>query len=202
MRGKQGDRDSWAIVLATVVRNVRDPIAEFGRSNDPFENWLLANVLYSKKQHPKPPSTTFRRRAAADIPRPTNSPPISTMRRAATRQVQELVDEIARQPGNPDAQWASYMRFKLAHYQWQQGGGKNPQLEQRWSAAARDYLKSYPRGQYAYEPRFRLAEVEQRNKQYLQAAQDYSQVSGTTPITKFTPSSMPPSVTIWRWSRR
>jgi len=176
MRGKQGDRDSWAIVLAAVARNVRDPIAEFGRSNDPFEKWLLANVLYSKKEQSEAAKYYVQAARSGRYPKAYKFAADIYYAQGRHEQVQELVDEIARQPGNPDAQWASYMRFKLAHYQWQQGGSKNPQLEQRWIAAARDYLKSYPHGQYAYEPRFRLGEVEQRNKQYLQAAQDYSQV--------------------------
>jgi len=176
MRNKQGDRDSWAIVLATVARNVRDPIAEFGRSNDPFEKWLLANVLYSKKEHSEAAKYYVQAARSGRYPKAYKFAADIYYAEGRREQVQELVDEIARQPGNPDAQWASYMRFKLAHYQWQQGGGKNPQLEQRWVAAAHDYLKSYPRGQYGYEPRFRLGEIEQRDKQYLQAAQDYSQV--------------------------
>jgi hypothetical protein len=178
MREKQGDRDSWAVVLAAVARNVREPIAEFGRSSDPFEKWLLANVLYSKKEYSEAAKYFVQAARSGRYPKGYKFAADIYYSQGRHEAVQELVDEIARQPGNPDAQWASYMRFKLAHYQWQQGGGKNTQLEQRWAAAARDYLKSYPRGQYAYEPRFRLAEVEQRNKQYLQAAQDYGQVAG------------------------
>ncbi len=176
MRGKQGDRDSWAIVLAAVVRNVRDPIAEFGHSNDPFEDWLLANVLYSKKQPTEAAKYYIKAARSGRYPKAYKFAADIYYAQGRHEQVQELVDEIARQPGNPDAQWASYMRFKLAHYQWQQGGGKNSELEQRWMAAAHDYLKSYPRGQYAYEAHFRLGEIEQRDKHYPQAAQEYSQV--------------------------
>jgi len=176
MRAKQNDRDSWAIVLAAVARNVRDPIAEFGGSNDPFENWLLANVLYSKKQRNEAAKYFIKAGRSGRYPKAYKFAADIYSAEGRNDQVLDLVDEIAKQPGNPDAQWASYMRFKLAHYQWQQGGGKNAQLEQRWTAAARDYLKSYPHGQYAYECHFRLGEIAQRDKQYLQAAQNYSQV--------------------------
>ena len=36
-------------------------------------------------------------------------------------------------------------------------------------AGAQDYLKKYPRGKYAFEPRFRLAEMLQLKNQYLMA---------------------------------
>ena len=176
MRAKQNDRDSWAIVLAAVARNVRDPVAEFGRSDDPFEAWLLANVLYSKRQQNEAAKYFVKAARSGHYPKAYKFAADIYYNEGHHEQVQELVDEIAKQPGNPDAQWASYMRFKLPHYQWQQGGGKNPQLEQRWTAAAHDYLKTYPHGQYAYECHFRLGEIAQRNKQYLEAAQQYSQV--------------------------
>src|SRR5205807_50323 len=41
-------------------------------------------------------------------------------------------------------------------------------------------LKHYPHGQYAFEPRFRLAEMLQRNGQLLNAAREYDQVSGNS----------------------
>lgn len=176
MRAKQNDRDSWAIVLAAVARNVRDPIAEFGHSDDPFENWLLANVLYSKKQHGEAAKYFIKAARSGHYPKAYKFAADIYSAEGRNDQVLALLDEISKQPGNPDAQWATYMRFKLAHYEWQKGGGKNTQLEQHWVEGARDYLKKYPHGQYAYECHFRLGEIEQRDKNYLQAAQDYSQV--------------------------
>jgi hypothetical protein len=85
---------------------------------------------------------------------------------------------MSKQPGNPDAQWAAYMRFKLPRLQWEQSGMKNAALETQWVNAANDYLKNYPHGEYAFEPRFRLAERLQANKQYVEAAQQYALVTG------------------------
>ncbi len=56
--------------------------------------------------------------------------------------VEKVADEIARQPGNPDAQWASYMQFKIPRLQWERSGMRSEQLETAWVAGAQDYLKN------------------------------------------------------------
>ena len=55
---------------------------------------------------------------------------------------------------------------------------RNAALEAQWVAAAQAYLKSYPHGQYAFEPRFRLGELYQHKGDYLDAAHQYEQVAG------------------------
>ncbi len=178
IRQRQDDKTEWAIALSAVAQYVPDPVAEFGSSNDPFEKWLLASVLYYKHQ-PLPAAKYFTEAAesghypkaykyAADI--------YYTLGRIDL--VEKLVDQVAKQPGNPDAQWASYMRFKLPRLQWERTGKRNAALEQQWVAAAQDYLKSYPRGQYAFEPRFRIAERMQKKGDYAEAIKQYQQVSG------------------------
>ncbi|HJU11193.1 MAG TPA: tetratricopeptide repeat protein, partial [Candidatus Binataceae bacterium] len=62
--------------------------------------------------------------------------------------------------------------------QWERSGKQNAALQARWIDAAQEYLKHYPRGKYAFEPRFRLAEMLQRKNQYLAAAHEYEQVAG------------------------
>src|SRR5262249_37654989 len=86
--------------------------------------------------------------------------------------------QVANQPSNPDAQWASYMRFKIPRLEWERTGRHSVQLENQWVAAAERYLSSYPHGQYAYEPRFRLAERLQKRGELAEAAKMYEQVSG------------------------
>jgi tetratricopeptide (TPR) repeat protein len=180
MRGSEGNKQNWAITLASVGTNVQNPLAEFGNSTDPFEQFLLANVLYNKKQFPD--AAKYFLAAARSGKYPQAYRFVADIYYAQRRYdlAEQLLNELSRQPSNPDAQWAKYMGFKLAHLSWEQGGGKNPDLEKKWVAAGQDYLKAYPKGQYAYEPRFRLAELEQRNKQYVQAANDYQQVSGNS----------------------
>ena len=58
--------------------------------------------------------------------------------------------------------------------QWQEQRG----AEKQWVAAAEEYLKSYPRGQYAFEPRFKIAERLQKKGDYAEAIKQYQQVSG------------------------
>lgn len=178
MRAKQNDKTSWAIILAAVAQNVRDPIAEFGRQADPFEQWLLANVLYSKKQHGEAAKYFLAAARSGQYPKAYKFAADIYYVQHNYGVVQSVVTEMAHRPGNPDAQWASYMRFKLPLLQYDQGGRKNQQLEKQWMAAAEDYLKVYPRGVYAYEPRFRLADREQRNGHYLAAVAMYEQVTG------------------------
>ncbi len=180
MRTKEGDKDSWGIVVAAVAQYVRDPVAEFGGSSDPFEKWLLANVLYSKKQQPESAKYFLEAARSGKYPRAYKFAADIYYSEKTFDLVEQLLSEISRQPNNPDAQWASYMRFKLPRLQWEQSGMKNAALDNQWVAAAQDYLKSYPHGEYAYEPRFRMAERLQQNKQYLEAAKEYGQVTGNS----------------------
>ncbi len=180
IRLRQNDRNDWAIALSAVAQYVPDPVAEFGNSSDPFEKWLLASVMYYKHQ-PLPAAKYFVEAAntghypkgykyAADI--------YYTLGRMDL--VEKLVDQIAHEPGNPDAQWAAYMRFKMPRLGWERSGKRNAQLEAAWVAAAEQYLKSYPRGQYAYEPRFRLAERLQKQGKFADAVKLYDQVTGNS----------------------
>ena len=54
------------------------------------------------------------------------------------------------------------------------------ELEDQWIAAAQNYLKSYPQGHYAFEPRFRMGEIYQHKGEYLEAAKEYDQVQGNS----------------------
>jgi hypothetical protein len=95
----------------------------------------------------------------------------------------DMVEQVAQdldKPGNPDAQWAAYMLYKIPRLQWERSGMRNDTLETKWVAAAQAYLKSYPHGQYAFEPRFRLGELYQHKGDYLAAAHEYEQVSGNS----------------------
>lgn len=183
IRLRQDNKNEWAVALSAVAQYVADPVAEFGGSSDPFEKYLLASVLYYKHQ-PLPAAKYFVEAAnsghypkaykyAADI--------YYTLGRMDL--VAHLVDQIASQPGNPDAQWAAYMRFKIPRMQWERTGKRSTALESQWVAAAEKYLQSYPRGQYAYEPRFRLAERLQKQGKFAEAAKTYEQVAGNPEYT-------------------
>jgi hypothetical protein len=87
------------------------------------------------------------------------------------------LEELARQHG-PMADWAAYKRFKMAHTRWERSGAKDAKLKDQWLALAREYVQHYPHGHYAYEPRFRLAELLQADHKYGDAASAYDQVRG------------------------
>ncbi len=180
MKTKEGDKDSWGIVVSAVAQYVRDPVAEFGSSTDPFQQWLLANVLYSKKQQADSAKYYLAAARSGKYPRAYKYAADIYYSERKFDLVEQLVNELSKQPSNPDAQWAAYMRFKLPRQQWEQSGMKNATFDQQWMSAGQDYLKSYPHGEYAFEPRFRLAERLQQNKQYLEASKEYAQVTGNS----------------------
>ena len=178
IKSRQDDKNEWAIALSAISQYVPDPVAEFGDSTDPFEKWLLASVLYFKHQ-PLPAAKYFTEAAeTGHYPKAYKYAADIYYSLGRIDLVEKLVDQVASQPGNPDAQWASYMRFKLPRLQWEHTGKSNPALEKQWVAAAEDYLKAYPRGQYAFEPRFRVAERLQKRGEYAEAIKQYQQVSG------------------------
>ncbi|MGZ3619232.1 MAG: hypothetical protein ACXVAA_01885, partial [Candidatus Binataceae bacterium] len=178
IKARQDDKNEWAIALSAVAQYVPDPVAEFGASTDPFEKWLLASVLYFKHQ-PLPAAKYFTEAAnTGHYPKAYKYAADIYYSLGRIDLVEKLVDQVAAQPGNPDAQWASYMRFKLPRLQWERGGKSNAALEKQWVAAAEDYLKAYPHGQYSFEPRFRIAERLQKRGEYAEAIKQYRQVSG------------------------
>lgn len=177
-RARENDKNDWAVVVATAADNLSDPEAEFGGANDPFQNWLLANILYYR--HRPLPAANYYLAAARSGKYPTAWKYAADLYYSGGRigMVEKVAGEIARQPGNPDAQWAAYILYKIPRLEWERGGMRNAELEKQWLAAANYYLRRYPRGQYAFEPRFRLGEYYQRRGDYAEAAKQYSQVSG------------------------
>jgi hypothetical protein len=185
IKTRQNDKNEWAIALSAIAQYVPDPVAEFGNSTDPFEKWLRASVLYFKRQ-PLPAAKYFTEAAATGhYPKAYKYAADIYYSLGRIDLVEKLVDQVAKQPGNPDAQWASYMRYKLPRQQWERAGKSNAALEKQWVTAAEEYLKTYPRGQYAFEPRFRIAERLQKKGEYAEAIKQYRQVSGN-PAYDFT----------------
>jgi hypothetical protein len=178
IRERQNNKQTWAIALSAIAEYVPDPVSEFGHSSDPFEKWLLASVLYYK--HQRLPAAKYFTEAANSGRYPKGYRYAADIYYSLGRMdlVRKLVDQVAREPGNPDAEWASYMRFKLARLRWDRGGERNTGLEKAWVTAAEQYLKSYPRGRYAYEPRFRLAERLQEQRKFAEAIKLYAKVHG------------------------
>ncbi|HLW69934.1 MAG TPA: tetratricopeptide repeat protein [Candidatus Binataceae bacterium] len=184
-RARENDKDGWAIAVASAAQYVSDPTAEFGASGDAFENWYLANILYYKHQPLAAAKYYWEAAKSGKYPKAYKYAADLYYLSGRYEMVAQVADAIASQPGNPDAQWAAYMRYKIPRLEWERGGMKNPQLETAWVAAAEDYLRAYPHGEYAFEPRFRLGQRLQARKDYVGAAQQYEQVTGN-PDYEFT----------------
>jgi hypothetical protein len=178
IRARQNDRDGWAVAVAAATQFARDVVAEFGGTDDGFQNWFLANVLYYKHRPLEAATYYWAAARSGQYPKAYKYAADLYYSQGRLDMVEKVADEIASHPDSPDAQWAAYMRFKIPRIEWERGGRGSAALESRWIDRAQDYLKHYPHGQYAFEPRFRLAEMLQGKKQYLLAASEYEQVAG------------------------
>ncbi len=177
-RAREHNRDSWAIVVATAGDNVRDPAAEFGATTDGFENWLGANVAYYKHQPLAAANMYWAAGRRGEYPKAYKYAADLFYMGGRVDMVEKVAQDIAQQRSSPDAQWASYMLFKIPRLQWERGGMRSAELQNKWIVAAQDYLKNYPQGHYAFEPRFRMGEIFQHKSQFLEAAKQYEQVQG------------------------
>ncbi len=177
-RERENDKQGWAIAVASAAQYARDPIGEFGASGDPFQYWYLANILYYKHQNLEAAKYYWEAAKSGKYPKAYKYAADLYYMQGRLDMVEKVANDIAKQPGNPDAQWAAYMRFKIPRIEWERSGMHNAQLENDWIAGANDYLKQYPKGPYAFEPRFRLAELLQQKKDYVAAAKQYEQVTG------------------------
>src|SRR5260221_7983581 len=158
----------------------RDPEEEFGATADGFENWLGANVAYYK--HQNLPAANMYWAAAKSGKYPKGYKYAADLFYVGGRvdMVEKVAQDIASQPSNPDAQWADYILFKIPRLQWERTGMRKTELKDKWVGAAQNYLKNFPEGHYAYEPRFRLGELYQHQGHYVEAAKEYEQVHGNS----------------------
>jgi hypothetical protein len=178
LKEQEGDSKNWAIAVAAASKYPQNPIEEFGGSNDPFEKWLLANILLGRKDtsgaakyyvEAARGSSKYNKgyRYAADI----------YYNEKRFDLVEQLANSLAKS-GGADAQWAAFMTYKLPRMQWENSGMKNAQLEDQWVKAANSYLQKYPKGDQSDQLRFRLGERLQRQQQYTEAGKLYDQVTG------------------------
>jgi hypothetical protein len=185
IRARQNEKDDWAVAVAAAAQFADDPVTEFGGTSDSFQNWFLASLLYYKHQPLQAAKYYWAAAQSSNYPKAYKYAAELYYSQGRLDMVEKVVDEIASQADSPDAEWASYIRFKIARIEWEREGKRNATLETRWVDAAQDYLKRYPRGKYSFEPRFRVAEMLQQKNQYLMAAREYQKVSGN-PDYEFT----------------
>jgi thioredoxin-like negative regulator of GroEL len=179
LKEQEGNKQNWAIAVAAASKYSQDPIKEFGSSNDPFEKWLLANILLGRKDNNGAAkyyvdaargSSKYAEgyRYAADI----------YYNEKRFDLVQQLASSLSH-GGGADAEYFTFMSYRLPRMQWENSGMKNASLEDQWVKAAESYLQKFPHGGHADECRFRLGERLQRQKEYMEAAKMYDQVTGS-----------------------
>ncbi len=177
-RAKENDKEGWQIAVAGISKYSHNPVEELGGSSDAFQNHLLANVLLAKKDQSGAAKYFVEAARSGRYPKDYKFAADIYFNQHNMGQVEAILNDIAKSSSNPDAQWASYMRYKLPRGTWEAGGMKNTQAEGQWVAAADDYLKKYPKGEYSNEIRFRMGERLQQQKDYVGAAKMYQDVNG------------------------
>jgi TolA-binding protein len=177
-RSKENDKEGWAIAVSGIAKYSHNPVDELGSLNDPFADHLLANVLLSKKDTSGAAKYYLAAAHSGKYPKDYKFAADIYFNQHNMGQVEAILNDLAKSSSNPDAQWASYMRYKLPRGNWEASGMKNAQAESAWLAAADDYLKKYPHGEYANEIRFRTGEHLQEQKDYVNAAKIYQDVNG------------------------
>ena len=182
MKTKENDKEGWAIDVSAASKFPSNAVEEFGGSSDPFEKWLLAAVLLSRKDEANAAKYYAEAGASGKYPKAYKFAADIYLREKRYDLVEQMLTKIAA-GGGGDAQWAEYLKFSLAHNRWQQGGQKDTALEDQWVKDAQDYLQKLPNGEHAAEMRVQLADRLQRQGKFVEAAQQYSQVKGDPQFT-------------------
>ncbi len=182
MKTKENDKEGWAVDVAAASKFPNNVVEEFGSSSDPFEKWLLAAVLLSRKDEANAAKYYAEAGASGKYPKAYKFATDIYLREKRYDLVEAMLTKIAA-GGGGDAQWAEYLRFSLAHNRWEVGGSKDAALEDQWVKVAQDYLQKYPSGEHGAEMRVQLAGRLQRQNKYVEAAELYSQVKGDPEFT-------------------
>jgi hypothetical protein len=177
-RSKENEKEGWAIAISGIAKYSHNPVEELGGSGDPFQSHLLANVLLSKKNQNEAAKYYVEAAHSGKYPKDYKFAADIYFNEHNMGQVESILNDLSKSSSNPDAQWASYMRYKLPRGTWEQSGMKNAQAQSAWQAAGDDYLKKYPHGEYSNEIRFREGERLQEQKDYVNAAKIYQDVNG------------------------
>ncbi|MDO8434621.1 MAG: hypothetical protein Q7S58_19670 [Candidatus Binatus sp.] len=182
MKSQENDKEGWAIDVAAASKYPNNVVEEFGNSSDPFEKWLLANVLLSRKDENAAAKYYAEAAASGKYPKGYKFAADIYLKQKRYDQVEALLSKIAG-GGGADAQWAQYTKFALARHRWEEGGSKDKALEDQWTKSGQDYLAKNAQGEHSAEIRLALAEQMQRTGNFLEAAKLYGEVKGNPEFT-------------------
>jgi len=182
MKSRQNDKEGWAIDVAAASKFPNNVVEEFGNSSDPFEKWLLAAVLLSRKDEANAAKYYAEAGASGKYPKAYKFAADIYLREKRYDLVEATLNKIAA-GGGADAQWALYVNFSLVHNRWEQGGSKDTALENQWAKDAQEYLQKYPNGEHGAEMRVKLADRLYGQNNFVEAAKLYSEVKGDPEFT-------------------
>ena len=96
MKSKENDKEGWAIDVSAASKFPNNAVEEFGNSNDPFEKWLLAAVLLSRKDEAGAAKYYAEACDSGKYPKACRFAADIYQREKRFDLVQEMLDEIAR----------------------------------------------------------------------------------------------------------
>jgi hypothetical protein len=182
MEAKQNDKEGWALDVSAASKFPNNAVEEFGNSSEPFEKWLLAAVLLSRKDEAGAAKYYSEACDSGKYPKACRFAADIYQREKRFDLVQEMLLKIAHQGGG-DAAQAFFLEYSLDHDRWEKSGRKDTALEAKWVKDANDYLEKAPGGANAAELQVALAERLQRQGDLLGAAEMYSKVKGDPEFT-------------------
>jgi hypothetical protein len=182
LKSKQNDKEGWAIDVAAASKFPNNAVEEFGNSNDPFEKWLLAAVLLSRKDEAGAAKYYAAACDSGQYPKACRFAAEIYQREKRFDLVEAMLTKIAA-GGGGEASQAVFLKYSLAHNRWQQSGGKDTALEDQWVKDGQEYLHKDPSGDHAAEIQVALADRLQRQGDLVAAAEMYSQVKGDPEFT-------------------
>ena len=182
MESKQNDKEGWAVDVAAGSKFPSNAVEEFGNTSDPFEKWLLAAVLLSRKDEAGAAKYYSEACDSGKYPKACRFAADIYQREKRYDLVQAMLDKIAHQGGG-DAAQAIFLEYSLDHDRWEKGGQKDTALEDKWVKDAEEYLQKSPGGDHAAELQVALADRKQRQGDLAGAADLYSKVKGDPEFT-------------------
>jgi hypothetical protein len=182
MKSKENDKEGWAIDVSAASHFPSNAVEEFGNSNDPFEKWLLAAVLLSRKDEAGAAKYYSQACDSGKYPKACRFAADIYQREKRFDLVQDMLNKIARQGGG-DASQALFLGYSLDHDRWEKSGRKDTALEDKWVKDANDYLQKAPGGDHAAELQVALADRKYRQGDLSGAAELYSKVKGDAEFT-------------------
>ncbi len=182
MKTKENDKEGWALDVSAASHFPNNAVEEFGGSSDPFEKWLLAAVLLSRKDEPGAAKYYSEACDTGKYPKACRFAAEIYQREKRYDLVEAMLTKIAASGGG-DAAQAEFLKYSLNHDRWQKSGGKDAALESQWVKDANDYLQKSPNGDHAAELQVALADRLERQGDLVGAGEMYSKVKGDPEFT-------------------